>query len=332
MRPVPIGARATHRVLPTPADTAAAIGNPGVHAVSTPALIGFLEDASHLAIQPYYDQREVSVGTKVEVEHLAPAHLGLPIEACAEVIGARGRRIDFRVEARQEGRLVMAGRHQRAVVDLARFLGAAQAKAATVERPRIDFWFDFHSPWCYLASTRIGDIARRHGADLRWRPVHLANLIDRIGGRRPLEGSPAFVRWYEQDLRDQAALLGLPLKPHPGYPLRPSRALRVALWAAEQGKAEAFVRPLMRAYWSEAADLADLATLARYAAAAGLEPSMVGDAATGARTKRALEANLEEAVAAGLFGLPTAVLDGKLFWGNDHLDLLEIWLRRRAAR
>jgi 2-hydroxychromene-2-carboxylate isomerase/predicted thioesterase len=329
MKPIPIGARASHRILPTAAHTAAAVGNPGVHVVSTPALIGFLEDASHLAIEPYYDSGEASVGTKVEIEHLAPAHVGLPLELSAEVTGVKGRRIDFKVEARQEGRLVMAGRHQRAVVDLARFLGAEQVPAA--QRPRIDFWFDFHSPWCYLASTRIGDVARRHGADLRWRPVHLAKLIDRIDGRRPLEGNPAFVRWYKQDLLDQAALLSLPFRPHPDYPLRPSRALRTALWAAEQGKAEAFVCSLMRGYWSEDADITDIGTLARYAAAAGLEPAAVREAATGERTKQALDANLEEAIAAGLFGLPTAVLDGKLFWGNDHIDLLEIWLRRRAA-
>ena len=124
MKPVAIGTEATHRVLPTPAQTAAAIGNAGVHVVSTPALIGFLEDACHQAIEPCYDTGEASVGTKVDVEHLAAAVLGRPIEAVAKVVGVQGRRIDFEVEARQEGKLIMKGRHQRAVIDLARFMAA----------------------------------------------------------------------------------------------------------------------------------------------------------------------------------------------------------------
>ncbi|MGH6883804.1 MAG: thioesterase family protein, partial [Hypericibacter sp.] len=104
--------------------TASAIGNAGVHVVSTPALIGFLEDASHRAILDCYEAGEVSVGTKVDIEHLAAAPLGQPIEATAEVTAVQGRRVDFQVEARQGDRVVMRGRHQRAVVDLARFLAA----------------------------------------------------------------------------------------------------------------------------------------------------------------------------------------------------------------
>jgi len=128
MKPIAIGARGIYRIEPTPAHTASAIGNAGVHVVSTPALIGFLEDASHRAILDCYEAGEVSVGTKVDVEHLAAAPLGQAIEATAEVTAVQGRRVDFQVEARQGDRAVMRGRHQRAVVDLARFL-AAEKKA-----------------------------------------------------------------------------------------------------------------------------------------------------------------------------------------------------------
>jgi fluoroacetyl-CoA thioesterase len=124
MRPIKIGARAHYRIEPTEAHTASVMGNPGVHVVATPALIGFLEDASHRAILDCYDIGEVSVGTKVDVEHLAPALLGQAVDATAEVTGVQGRRVDFKVEAYQAGRLIMQGRHQRAVIDLARFLKA----------------------------------------------------------------------------------------------------------------------------------------------------------------------------------------------------------------
>lgn len=322
MRPLPPDCRYAHRMLPTREHTAAAAGNTGVEVVATTAIILFFEETCHLAIKDYYGPGEASVGTKVEVEHLAPAFVGQPLEISAELVSVSGRRVDFKVEARQGDRVVMAGRHQRAVVELARFLGADAA------RPNIDFWFDFHSPWCYLASTRIGELARRHDATLAWRPVHLAKLMEAVDGRRPLESNPAFVRWYKQDLLDQAQLLGLPLAPHPKYPLRPARAQRLALHAAALGKAEALVCPLIKAYWSEAADIEDLAVLARFAAAAGIDPATVPAIVADERLKAALEANLAEAVRTGLFGVPTAVFDGKLFFGNDHLDLLEHHLRR----
>ena len=89
------------------------------------------------------------------------------------------------------------------------------------------FFFDVHSPWSYLASTLIGPLAGRHGAPIVWRPVHLANLMERIGGMRPLDQTPARVAWYRQDIADRMARHGLAYDPHPDYPLRPSRALRV---------------------------------------------------------------------------------------------------------
>lgn len=325
MRPPPAGCRYAHRIHPTREHTAAAAGNTGVEVVATTAIILFFEETCHLAIKPCYETGEASVGTKVEVEHLAPAFVGEPLEVSAELLSVDGRRLDFKVEARQGDRVVMTGRHQRAIVDLARFLGAKPAETA---RPHIDFWFDFHSPWCYLASTRIGDLARRHEATLAWRPVHLAKLMEAVDGRRPLEANPAFVRWYQQDLVDQAELLGLPLAPHPKYPLRPARAQRLALHAATLGKAEALVCPLIKAYWSEAADIEDLALLARFAAAAGIDPASVPAVVADEGLKAGLEANLAEAVRIGLFGVPTAVFEGKLFFGNDHLDLLERHLRR----
>jgi len=316
--------------MPTVAHTAAAAGNTGVEVVATTQLILFFEEASHLAVKGFYEPGEVTVGTKVDVEHLAPAHIGIPLVVTAEFLAMQGRRIDFACEARQDEKLVMKGTHQRAVVSLSRFLGSG-AVAGDVPPPRLDFWFDFHSPWCYLAASRIGDIARRHGAELHWRPVHLPKLMEAVDGRRPLEANPAFVRWYRQDLLDQAALLGLPVKQHPAYPLRPARAQRLALHAAEQGKAEALVVPLIRAYWSESADIDDIATLQRFAEMAGLDPAAVPAVVADERLKAALDANLAEAVASGLFGLPAVLLDGKLFFGNDHLDLVEHHLRRRAA-
>lgn len=192
----------------------------------------------------------------------------------------------------------------------------------------LTFWFDVHSPWAYLASFRVGDVARKHGLPLRWRPLHLPRLLDEIGGVKPLEATPARVAWFRQDILDHAELLGVPLRYHPQYPLRNSRALRACILADEQGMAEAFVRRVLAGYWAEAADITDLDQLARWGAEAGLDPQAVKDAAVSEDYKQKLDDNTAEAMARGVFGVPTLDTGSKLYFGNDRLDLLDIHISR----
>ncbi len=328
MRPVPEGLSLTITFPPGSTSTAAALGNRGVEVVATVSLILLIEDACYRLISPYHESGDATVGTQVNVEHLAPATPDRPIDVAVHLPEIRGRRFPFMVTVVQDGRTVMQGEHERALVPAARFGGATAPDGPT---PEVAFWFDVHSPWCYLASHRIGAIVRRHHGTLRWRPVHLANLSDAIGGRRPLEANPNFVAWYQQDLRDQAELMGLALKQHPNYPLRPSRALRAALHAAERDAAEPFVRAVMRAYWVEERDISDPAVLDALAAGVGLGDRPMTAIVEDPRYKSALEANLAEAIRHRLFGVPTAVFRGKLFFGNDHLDLLDRALGRWRA-
>lgn len=188
----------------------------------------------------------------------------------------------------------------------------------------LTFWFDVHSPWVYLASFRVGDLARKHGLRLRWRPLHLPRLLDEIGGVKPLEATPARVAWFRQDILDHAELLGVPLRYHPHYPLRNSRALRACLLADEQGRAEGFVRLVLKGYWADEADITDLDQLARWGAEAGLDPQAVKAAAASEDYKQRLDANTAEARARGVFGVPTIDTGARLYFGNDRLDLLDI--------
>ena len=190
----------------------------------------------------------------------------------------------------------------------------------------LEFWYDFHSPWAYLAATRIEALAARHKLSARWRPLHLPRLIAAIDGRRPLEENAAFVAWYKQDLQDWAALCGVTIRYHPHYPLRPARALRAALRAEELGAAPAFALAVYHAYWSEARDITDLAILAGIADNCGLDGAAIAAAATGAEYGQRLEANNREAIQRGVFGVPSMICGGKLFFGNDRLDLMERWL------
>lgn len=122
MKEIPLGTVHQIDIMPEERHTASAMGNVGVHVVSTPALIGYLELVSHGAILPFCDTGEATVGTRVEVDHLAPAFLGQPVTASARLVALDGRKLMFEVEATQNGKTVMKGRHGRAIVNLDRLL------------------------------------------------------------------------------------------------------------------------------------------------------------------------------------------------------------------
>jgi 2-hydroxychromene-2-carboxylate isomerase len=196
----------------------------------------------------------------------------------------------------------------------------------------LTFWFDVHSPWCYFAAHRVGDVARKHELELRWRPLHLPRLQVTIGGRLPMEANAAFVRWYKQDMADWAELMGLPFAPHTKYPLRNSRALRACLYAADHGHAEDFVKLALRKYWSEQGDISNLDALAQWGEASGLDAEGVRGTAVSEMFKTRIDDNTAEAVARGIFGVPTIDTGTKLYWGNDRLELLDMHLSRHSKR
>lgn len=125
MKPVATGARYTGEVWAKPADLASAIGNTGVDVVSSPATIGYLEMACHHVIDPHFEGDEASVGVGFNFRHLTAAHLEAPIEVSAELIEQTDRLFTFKVEARQADKVIMTGQHERALVNLDRFIKKA---------------------------------------------------------------------------------------------------------------------------------------------------------------------------------------------------------------
>jgi 2-hydroxychromene-2-carboxylate isomerase/predicted thioesterase len=334
VRPAALGRTSTYTVVPGPESTAAQIGNTGVVVVSSPYLIGMLEEASHRAIRDLYENGEATVGTRIDVSHVAPVFPGQEVIAQAYLDTVDGRHLRFAVRALQCGREVMRGTHERVVVQLDRFLlssvGQATQSQETVSGAAlgsgggpIEYFFDYHSPWCYFASLRLGAFCKRLGRQLIWKPMHLARLIERIDGRRPLEANAAFVRWFKDDMQDWAAQLGVEVRYHPQFPLRPVRALRATAYAAQQGRAEPFVLGVMRAYWTESCDITDPEKLAQIGDAVGLDGRAVCASLEDPFFKRIVEDHTKEAQARGVFGAPTFFCDGKLFWGNDRLQQLE---------
>ena len=122
MKTITPGTEARVEIVTDERHTADAAGNSGVKVLGTAAVIVFLEDAAHRAIADAYDAGEVSVGIAFDVRHVGAALAGAVVDASARVIDVDDRRVSFAVEARHEDRVLMTGTHQRAVVDLERFL------------------------------------------------------------------------------------------------------------------------------------------------------------------------------------------------------------------
>lgn len=124
------GATAEVSLVVTPDRTADALGNPGVQVLGTPFLVGLLEQACHAVLAPHLPPGAGTVGTMVEMRHLAPTPVGLTVRARARLLEGDGRRFLFAVEAWDDREKVAEGRHERFVLpDLAQFLARAAAKA-----------------------------------------------------------------------------------------------------------------------------------------------------------------------------------------------------------
>jgi 2-hydroxychromene-2-carboxylate isomerase len=192
---------------------------------------------------------------------------------------------------------------------------------------KLQFWYDFSSPWTYLAATQIEVVAERAGAELAWRPFLLGALFKQIGTHDVplLQMSEAKRRYAARDLHYWASHWGVPFQFATRFPMRTVTALRLALLAGD--KIAPVSRDLFRALWVDDRDLNDEAVLSEILDAHGLDPK-----ATLARTqdpeiKQQLIANTTEAVERGVFGAPTFIVEQAegdlLFWGQDRLDFVE---------
>jgi 2-hydroxychromene-2-carboxylate isomerase len=190
----------------------------------------------------------------------------------------------------------------------------------------IDFYFDFSSPYAYLASTRIDAVAARHGRIVRWRPF-LLGAVYKATGYHPLE-QPAKRQYFLRDLARSARLLGLPLAIPASFPENLLAAARATYWIDDRDRAKsgAFAKAAFAAYWAEGRKLADPETVAELAAAQGFAKDAVLAALNDPMVKDRLKGETDAALAAGIFGSPVTMVDGEPFWGSDRLEQVDRWL------
>lgn len=192
--------------------------------------------------------------------------------------------------------------------------------------PRIDFWYDFASPYSYPAAMRVEDAAAGRGLEVRWQPFVLGPIFAAKGyATSPLKADAVKGAYAWRDLERTCRRLGLPFAGEPaGFPQNGVLAARIAL-ALDDGARPAFSRAVYTAQFAEGARIEHADVLANLLERLGHDPGRVSRAADAER-KPLLRAQTERAGRAGIFGAPSFVTeDGELFWGNDRLDEALDW-------
>lgn len=193
----------------------------------------------------------------------------------------------------------------------------------------IDFYFDFSSPYGYLASHRIDAIAARHVRTVTWRPILLGSIF-KVIGVQPLVSVPLKGDYARRDFERSARLHGVPFRLPARFPSpsRPIAAAYYALLARDEARARAFARAAYAAYFVDglAPDSAELA--ADLGASVGADRADLVREIASPEVNARLDAATEEARARGVFGSPFVVVDGEPFWGNDRLEMVERWVER----
>ncbi len=187
----------------------------------------------------------------------------------------------------------------------------------------VSFFFDFASPFAYLASTQIESIAARHEATVLYKPFLLGALFKTIGTPNvPLHAMPEpKARLTRMDLFRWADFLGVPFKFATRFPMNTVKPLRLVL-AAPEHKKESLVRAIYRAYWVDDRDISTDDVLDDILVNDGFDVGFVR-VAVDDRYRKALRDATDEAERLGLCGVPSFLVGDQLFWGQDRLNFVE---------
>jgi len=191
----------------------------------------------------------------------------------------------------------------------------------------IEFYFDFSSPYGYLASTQIDAIGKQFNRAVSWRP-YLVGTAMKTTGHQPLANTPMISDYVFIDVPRFARLLGVPVCLPANFPVAATTASRAFYWLDEQDadRARAFARAVYHAYFGEGRDITKSEVLSSVAASLGIEAADMLAAAQSQAAKEKFRARNEAALGKGVFGSPFIVVDGEPFWGADRLDQVRRWL------
>lgn len=193
----------------------------------------------------------------------------------------------------------------------------------------IEFFFDFSSPYGYLASTRIDELAARYGRTVAWKPV-LLGAVFKVSGQQPLIEIPLKGDYLKRDLPRFARLWGIPVSIPPVFPFSAVAPSRGFYWlqARDPALAARFAKAAYAASWQHGKDISKSEIVAEVGTALGIAREDFLAGMLEPATKEKLREEVDVAIKRGIFGSPFIVVDGEGFWGADRLWQVEEWLKR----
>ena len=190
---------------------------------------------------------------------------------------------------------------------------------------KVEFYYDFSSPYTYIASTRIEKICVDSDADLVWKPFLLGGVFNEIGSTPAIEIENK-IGYLRQDVERVAKYYNVDFVYPDIFPLNSVRSMRGAFAAAEVGKLVEYNHEMFRAFWTEGADLSKPEILAEAVSKIGIDADWFINRIGEQDIKDKLRDETNIAIKKGVFGAPTMFVDDKMFWGNDRVSFLERYL------
>ncbi|MGH7947875.1 MAG: 2-hydroxychromene-2-carboxylate isomerase [Candidatus Binataceae bacterium] len=188
---------------------------------------------------------------------------------------------------------------------------------------QLEFFYDYGSPFSYLADTQLSALSKRTNAQVVYRPMLLGAVFKATGNASPA-AIPAKRSYMGAELARWSREYGITFKMNPHFPINTIKLMRGALAAQLLGKFDAYHAAAFAGVWAQQMNLGDDGVFAELLRNAGV------DAATleSGEVKDKLRANTDEAISRGVFGAPTFFVGGDMFWGNDRLEWVEQALKR----
>jgi 2-hydroxychromene-2-carboxylate isomerase len=195
--------------------------------------------------------------------------------------------------------------------------------------PSLEFWFDFASTYSFLSAMRIDALATAAGVALEYKPFILGPIFGAQGWQTsPFNIYEAKGRYMWRDMERMTQAAGLSFRRPSVFPRNSLLAARVALVCERESWSDAFVRAVYEANFVNDRDISDRAVVGEILTGLGADSEAVLDLAGTSATKERLRGRTNDAVNLGIFGAPSFVARGELFWGNDRLEDALRWATR----
>ena len=195
----------------------------------------------------------------------------------------------------------------------------------------LEFWFEFASPYSYVAAMRIQQLCDGATVPIAWKPFMLGPIFEMQGwGDSHFNLNPLRGAYMWRDLERLTEKFGLPWRKPSAFPRSSALASKIACAFEAKPWCADFIRQVFVANFGEDRDISTPEVVGEILAGSGQDPHAVIDEATSPDHRGLLRANTERAIELGIFGAPNCVVAGELFWGEEALEDAIVWARTSA--